>query len=47
MPFWGLKRIFYHGSDGYGFTDYADGDSLHKTKIPIRGADKRDIPILV
>jgi len=42
-----LKLIFYHGFDGYVFTDYADGDALHKTRIPIRGTDKRSIPILV
>jgi hypothetical protein len=46
-PPWGLKLIFYHGFDGYVFTDYADGDVLHKTKIPIRGRDERNIPILV
>jgi hypothetical protein len=46
-PPWGLKLIFYHGFDGYVFTDYADGGTLHKTKIPIRGMDKGEIPILV
>ena len=46
-PPWGLKLIFYHGFDGYVFTDYAEGDALHKTKIPIRGTDESDIPILV
>lgn len=46
-PSWGLKLIFYHGFDGYVFTDYAEGDSLHKTGIPIRGKDKGSNPILV
>jgi hypothetical protein len=46
-PPWGLKLIFYHGFDGYVFTDYAEGDTLHKTKIPLRGLDDRDIPLLV
>ena len=46
-PPWGLKLIFYHGLDGYVFTDYAQKDYLHKTGIPIRGKDKSDIPILV
>jgi len=46
-PPWGLKLIFYHGFDGYVFTDYAQKDHLHKTGIPIRGENKSDIPILV
>ena len=46
-PPWGLKLIFYNGFDGYILTDYAEGDALHKTKIPIRGTDKGEIPILV
>jgi len=46
-PPWGLKLIFYNGSDGYIFTDSADGDVLHKTGISIRGTDKASIPILV
>lgn len=46
-PPWGLKLIFYHGFDGYVFTDYAEEDVLHKTGIPIRGTDKADIPLLV
>jgi hypothetical protein len=47
QPPWGLKLIFYHGFDGYVFTDYAQGAALHKTGIPIRGQDPRDIPLLV
>ena len=46
-PPWGLKLIFYHGFDRYVFTDYAKGEVLHKTKIPIRGLDDNDIPVLV
>ena len=46
-PPWGLKLIFYHEFDGYVFTDYAEGDRLHKTGIPIRGVSKSHIPILV
>jgi len=46
-PPWGLKLIFYHGFDGYIFVDYADGSSLHKTKIPIRGVNEKEIPLLV
>lgn len=46
-PPWGLKLIFYHGFDGYVFKDYADGSTLYKTKIPIRGKNKREIPLLV
>lgn len=46
-PSWGLKLIFYHGFDAYIFIDYADGKTLHKTKIPIRGIAEGDIPLLV
>lgn len=46
-PSWGLKLIFYHGFDGYVFVDYANGNALYKTKIPIRGTDEREIPLLV
>jgi len=46
-PPWGLKLIFYHGFDGYVFVDYADRSSLHKTKIPIRGRNEKEIPLLV
>jgi hypothetical protein len=46
-PPWGLKLIFYQGFDGYVFKDYADGSTLHKTKIPIRGQNEREIPLLV
>lgn len=46
-PPWGLKLIFYHEFDGYVFTDYADGDALHKTHISIKGTYKREIPLLV
>ncbi|MEM2093955.1 MAG: hypothetical protein QXI32_01505 [Candidatus Bathyarchaeia archaeon] len=31
----GLRLTFYHGQDMYVFTDYADGEALHRTKIPI------------
>jgi len=47
QPPWGLKLIFYQGFDGYIFTDYAEGEQLHKTQIPIRSLDDRDIPIQV
>ena len=46
-PPWGLKLIFYHGFDGYVFTDYAEGDALNKTKIPIRGTNEQEIPLLM
>ena len=46
-PPWGLKLIFYQGFNGYVFIDYADGATLHKTKIPIRGKDKREVPLLI
>jgi hypothetical protein len=42
-----LKLIFYHGLDSYIFRDYADGATLYKTKIPIKGNDPREVPILV
>jgi len=45
-PPWGLKLIFYHEFDGYIFIDYANGNALYKTKIPIRGTDEKEIPIL-
>jgi hypothetical protein len=47
QPPWGLKFIFYHGYDSYIFRDYADGATLHKTKIPINNNDPREVPILV
>ena len=31
-PPWGLKLIFYHGFDGYVFTDYAEGEKGEKHK---------------
>ena len=31
----GLRLTFYHGGDMYVFTDFANGESLHKTRIPI------------
>ena len=46
-PPWGLKLIFYNGFNGYVFVDYADGATLHKTKIPIQGKDKKEVPLLV
>ena len=46
-PPWGLKLIFYMGFDGYVFVDYADGNSLHKTKIPIKASKNDEIPISV
>ena len=46
-PPWGLKLIFYQGFNGYVFIDYADGATLHKTKIPIQGKDKREVPLLI
>ena len=46
-PPWGLKLIFYQGFTGYVFNDYADGATLHKTKIPIQGKDEREVPLLV
>jgi len=46
-PPWGLKLIFYNGLNGYFFVDYADGVTLYKTKIPIQGKDKKEIPLLV
>ena len=47
QPPWGLKLIFYHELDSYIFQDYADEMSLHKTKIPIKGHDPNEVPILV
>jgi hypothetical protein len=41
-PPWGLKLIFYQGFNGYIFSDYADGVTLHKTKIPILGKEIRE-----
>ena len=46
-PPWGLRLIFYHDFNGYVFSDYADGVTLHKTKIPIQGKDKREVPLLI
>lgn len=46
-PPWGLKLIFYHELDSYIFQDYANEMSLYKTKIPIRGDDNHEVPILV
>jgi hypothetical protein len=46
-PSWGLKLIFYNGFDSYLFIDYSDEHSLHKTKIPIKGTDEKEIPLLV
>ena len=46
-PPWGLKLIFYHDFNGYVFNDYADGTTLYKTKIPIRGTNPREVPLLV
>ncbi|UCH37351.1 MAG: hypothetical protein JSV76_06665 [Candidatus Bathyarchaeota archaeon] len=46
-PPWGLKLIFYHDFNGYVFIDYADGATLYKTKIPFRGTDPREVPLLV
>ena len=34
----GLKLMFYHGMDTYVFTDYADGNVLHKTGIPVEAS---------
>ena len=31
----GLRLTFYHDQDMYVFVDYADGDSLAKTGIPV------------
>jgi hypothetical protein len=45
-PPWGLKLIFYHKLDSYIFQDYADELSLHKTKIPIKGKNPNEVPIL-
>ncbi len=45
-PPYGLKLIFYHELDSYIFQDYADDTTLFKTKIPIQGQDKREVPIL-
>ena len=45
-PPYGLKLIFYHKLDSYIFIDYADDAALKKTKIPIKGQDKREVPIL-
>jgi hypothetical protein len=45
-PPYGLKLIFYHQLDSYIFQDYANGATLVKTKIPIRGQDTSDVPIL-
>jgi hypothetical protein len=47
QPPWGVKLIFYHELDSYIFQDYADDVSLHKTKIPIKGSDPNEVPILV
>ena len=46
-PPFGLKLIFYEGFNGYIFIDYADGATLYKTKIPIQGKIKKEIPLLV
>ncbi len=46
-PPFGLKLIFYEGFNGYIFIDYADGATLYKTKIPIQGKTKKEIPLLV
>jgi len=45
-PPYGLKLIFYHKLDSYILVDYADDAALFKTKIPIQGQDKREVPIL-
>ena len=45
-PPYGLKLIFYHQLDSYIFIDYADDTALYKTKIPIQGQNKREVPIL-
>ena len=45
-PPYGLKLIFYHKLDSYILVDYADDTTLFKTKIPIQGQDKREVPIL-
>ncbi len=46
QPPLGLKLIFYHELNSYIFQDYADGVSLHKTKIPINNKDPNEVPIL-
>ena len=46
-PPWGLKLIFYQGFNAYVIFDYADGATLHKTKIPIQGKDMREVPLLI
>jgi hypothetical protein len=46
-PPWGLKLIFYNGLNGYVFVDYSDGATLYKTKIPIQGKDKSEVPLLI
>ncbi len=46
-PPWGLKLIFYNDLNGYVFVDYADGAILYKTKIPIQGKDKSEVPLLI
>jgi hypothetical protein len=45
-PPYGLKLIFYHELDSYIFQDYAANATLYKTKIPIQGLDKSEVPIL-
>lgn len=34
----GLRLSFYHEKDTYAFIDFADGQALYKTKIPVRPA---------
>jgi hypothetical protein len=45
-PPYGLKLIFYHELDSYVFQDYAANTMLFKTKIPIQGQDKSEVPIM-
>ena len=45
-PPYGMKLIFYHQLDSYIFQDYAANATLFKTKIPIQGQDKNEVPIL-
>lgn len=38
----GLRLTFYHGKDTYAFIDYADGQTLYKTGIPVYASEIED-----
>ena len=38
----GLRLTFHHEKDTYAFIDFADGETLKKTGIPVKEAEVKD-----